>query len=115
MHVPALVTTGPSTKRAIPAQPGTQMLFGNDHINDKSDPASASRRGFGLISARLSDSRASIFVLGDENTTITRGPTATRSFPGRILTPALSREMVESIAFPRGNLQSLDGAIGIKP
>ncbi len=119
-HVPALVTTGPERQsiRAISASRAPQVLFGDDYINNKSVSGGRIQAGLWLNPCATFGFEGEFFALADENTNYylwSTVRTATRSSPGRstTLTRPAPGQAVEYVAFPRGNTNSVDGAINI--
>jgi hypothetical protein len=94
MHVPPLVTTG-SLNDAQPGalgQPGTQIVFGDEDINDRL--RAGGRLQFGWTAAAQSASRANISAWGRRRPTSGNGPTAIQPCSGpsitRTPTPAMA-------------------------
>ncbi|MGO9113570.1 MAG: BBP7 family outer membrane beta-barrel protein [Thermoguttaceae bacterium] len=114
MHVPALVTTGPSTDQpGIIGQPGTTVLFGDDNINDKSVSGGRLQAGLWLNACATIGLEGEFFGLGDEVTNYYRwsdgNPILSR--PYNDVNPNNLGEQVQYVAFPRGSVYSVDGAI----
>jgi len=115
-HVPALVTTGPSVAQpGIIGESGTVILFGDDYINDKSVSGGRIEAGLWLNRCETFGFEGEYFALADENTDYyiwsDGNPIISRPFFDNY--PPHNHEAVESVAIPRGNANSVDGAINI--
>jgi hypothetical protein len=115
-HVPPLVTTGPSVSQpGIIGENGTTVLFGDDYINNKSESGGRIQAGMWLNRCSTFGFEGEYFALGDEGTDYyiwsDGNPIISRPFFDN--NPAHDHEAVENVAVPRGNANSLDGAINI--
>jgi hypothetical protein len=116
MHVPALATTGPSAAQpGILGQPGTEVLYGADSIDNKSVSGGRIQAGLWLNSCATVGFEGEYFQLGDENSNYylwsNGNPIISR--PYNDTNPANLGQQVEFVALPRGNAGSVDGAINI--
>jgi hypothetical protein len=122
-QVPPLVTTAPLTTTApytgqnagVIGQAGTEILFGGSEINNKSVSGGRIQAGMWLNACATFGIEAEYFELGEESTNFylwsDGNPIVSRPFFDT--NPNFNREAVERVAFPRGSLNSLDGAIDI--
>jgi hypothetical protein len=110
-HVPALVTTGTSTSYL--GGPGTQVLFGDEYINNKSESGGRIQAGLWLNPCETIGFEGEFLALGDEktnyNTWSDGNPIVSRPY----FDTSTGLEMVERIAYPRGSAVSFDGSIDI--
>jgi hypothetical protein len=115
-HIPALVTTGPNANNpGYIGTPGTQVLFGDDNINTKSESGGRIEAGVWLNACATFGFSGEFFDLGDEKTHYLNAsdgnPILSRPFYDVGANPPV--ENVELIAFPRGSDRSADGGIEI--
>jgi len=115
-NVPALVTTGPSVSQpGIIGEAGTVVLFGDGYINNKSESGGRIQAGLWLNRCETVGLEGEYFALGDQNTDYyiwsDGNPIISRPFYDD--NPAHNHEAAENVAIPRGNANSVDGAINI--
>ncbi len=120
-YVPALATSGPSAAQpGVLGQPGTVVLFGDDYINDKSVSGGRIQAGMWLNPCATFGFEGEFFALADETTNYYLWSTGSGvdgnpiiSRPYYDVNPASTGQQVEFVAIPRGNANSVDGAINI--
>jgi hypothetical protein len=115
-HLPPLATTGPSAAQpGILDQPGTQVLFGGNSVDNKSVGGGRIQAGLWLNACATFGFEGEYFQLADESTNYylwsNGNPIISRPFNDT--NPANLGQQVENVALPRGNAGSVDGAINI--
>lgn len=116
MHVPALATTGPTPQfpGILGDPPGmVSVLFGDTTIHDQIRPGGRLQIGLWLDECQKFGIEGEYLAL-DEATTHFRmwsdgNPIVSRPF----IDDATGQETIQRVAFPRGNNNSLDGAINV--
>ena len=122
-YVPPLVTTAPLTTTAPytgqnPGKlgdPGTQVLFGGDYVNDKSVSGGRLQVGMWLNRCATIGFEGEYFALDDQITNYYQWSDGTPIIarPFFDVNPASTGQAVELVAYPRGSPFSVDGAINI--
>ncbi len=111
-HVPALVTTGPNASNPGHfGEAGTTVLFGDGTINNNSESGGRIQAGMWLNPCATIGFEGEYFGLADENTNYYNWSDGNPILSRPFFDTSVNQERVELIAFPRGNLQSIDGSI----
>ncbi len=116
MHVPALVTSGPTPQQpGYLGEQGTKVLFGDTDINDRERSGGRLQAGAWLNPCATFGIEGEYLALGDATTDFhlwsDGNPIVSRPFYDVGRTAPV--ENIEKVAYPRGSPGSLDGSIDI--